>query len=219
MTVTAVGFDLDDTLAVADRDRSTLLAEAIEVHDGPPISRDDYLEAHRRHLTAETREPIFADLLAGRPADVSPGELSAAYRDRVNASLRPVDGIDRLLVELRDRYRVGLLTNGPVAAQRTKLAELGLTEAFDAVVISGELAAGKPDPGAFDALLERLGNRAEETAYVGDEIRADVIGAAAAGLRSVQVCYPGGPGPHPTAEATVDRETLATDLPAILAAL
>lgn len=64
MTVKAVGFDLDYTLAVPDRDRSRLLADAVDAVGAPPITREAYLEAHRRNLTGETRAPIFEDLLA-----------------------------------------------------------------------------------------------------------------------------------------------------------
>ena len=60
----AVVFDLDYTLAVPERDRATILAEAAQAAGAPPLSREAYLEAHRRNLTRETREPIFADLLA-----------------------------------------------------------------------------------------------------------------------------------------------------------
>jgi len=37
-----------------------------------------------------------------------------------------------MLADLRGEYRVGLLTNGPVRAQRDKLETLGWEDAFDA---------------------------------------------------------------------------------------
>ena len=73
MTVNAVGFDLDYTLAVPERARSRLLADAVDAGGSPAITREAYLEAHRRNLTGETRAPIFEDLLAGDDRDGSDG--------------------------------------------------------------------------------------------------------------------------------------------------
>lgn len=219
MSIEGVGFDLDHTLAVPATDRRSLLAEAVDAVDAPPIGREEYVRAHRRNLAGRTREVIFADLLEDGPEGASARELARAYRRRVNDALVPVDGAEDLLAGLRDRYRVGLLTNGPVRAQRSKLDVLGWTDAFDAVVVSGEVGAGKPDRRAFEALLDRLGTVAGRTAYVGDETEADVVGAAEAGLRVVQVLTPEGPGRHPRADRAVDRASLAADLPGVLEGL
>lgn len=216
--VAAVGFDLDYTLAVPERDRSTLLADAVEAVDAPDISRDDYLDAHGEYLTAETRAPIFDALL---PADADPTatELARAYRDAVEEALVPLPGAADLVRDLRADYRVGLLTDGPVRAQYGKLETLGWTELFDAVVVTGDLPAGKPDPRTFAALLDELDAAPPETAYVGDHPEADVRGALDAGLRAVQVVYEGDPDPVPDADAVIERDRLCDDLPGVLAAL
>lgn len=215
MTVTAVAFDLDDTLAVPTRDRQTLLDETTNAVGRSPLSRAAYLAAHGDHLTGETREPIFDALVD----DVDPGEMAREYRRRVTAALVPVEGVEAMLSELRSTYRLGLLTNGPTVAQRVKLEALGWTDAFDAVCISGDLDAGKPDTRAFEALLAALGSDAETTVYVGNDPAADVAGAADAGLAAVQVTFPGGPEPNARAAAHVDRSELATALPALLESL
>lgn len=218
MSIAAVGFDLDYTLAVPRHDRSALLANAVEAVGAPPISREAYLDAHRRNLTGETRAPIFEDLLDG-DADVRADELAREYREAINEALVPVPGAEAMLAGLRERYRVGLLTNGPTVAQREKLEVLGWRDAFDAVVVTGELTAGKPHASAFEALLEGLGAAAGATVYVGDEVEADVRGAADAGLRVVQVVFPGGPEPDPRADAHVPRGDLVRDLPSVLESL
>lgn len=219
MALRAVGFDLDYTLAVPTRDRQTLLNEATEAVGAPSMSREAYLTAHEDNLTAETRAPIFETLLresAGGKADATPADLATAYRERVSGSLVPIPGAERLLSELRRRYRIGLLTNGPVVAQRDKLSALGWVDAFDVALVTGELPAGKPDPGAFTALVERLGSTPGETAYVGDDAVCDVGGAADAGLVPVQVLFPDGPEPDPRAAARIERDELADRLPAVL---
>lgn len=220
MAIRAVAFDLDYTLAVPKRDRETLLTEATEAVSGAPdLSREAYLQAHREHLTAETREPLFASLLEGHGDDADPAELTAAYRDRVTRALVPIEGAEELFATLRERYRLGLLTNGPVLAQRSKLRWLGWEDAFDAALITGELPAGKPDGSAFEALLSALGTDPGETVFVGDHVREDIEGAAETGLIPIQVVYDGGPDPSPRARVHVDRDGLADRLPGILAEL
>lgn len=216
--LTAVGFDLDYTLAVPARDRATLLDEAVEQVGAPPISREAYLDAHGEYLGAETREPIFEALLPAE-SETDPGVLASAYRERIEDALVPVEGASDLVTDLRERYRVGLLTDGPVRAQHGKLETLGWAELFDAVVVTGSLPAGKPDWRTFDHLLDALEAPPWTTCYVGDHPEADVRGASDAGLHTVQVVYDGGPDPVPEADAVVERDALAAELPAVLSEL
>ncbi len=212
----AVVFDLDYTLAVPERDRATILTEAAQAAGAPPLSREAYLEAHRRNLTRETREPIFADLLEGRETDAEPAAVAAAYRQTIAEALTPLSGVESMLDSLRREYRVGLLTNGPVLAQRDKLATLGWERAFDAALVTGELEAGKPDPRAFEAIVGELGVDSEEAVYVGDEVEADVYGATNAGLEAIQVLLEDGPDPDPRAVAHVDQGAVATAVPEVV---
>lgn len=216
MAIRAVAFDLDYTLAVPDRTRETILAEAVEATDAPPLTREDYLAAHSDNLTAATREPVFETLLEDHDSDVDPAELAREYRERVTDALVPVPGVEDMLATLRQEYRIGLLTNGPRVAQRDKLQALGWTDAFDAALVSGELEAGKPDPTAFEALLDALDVEAGETAFVGDRVGDDVSGASGAGLVPIQVLYPGGPERDSRAAAHVRRDELAARLPDLL---
>jgi putative hydrolase of the HAD superfamily len=217
MTLRAVAFDLDRTLAVVDRDRAALLEEALTAAGdealAEDLSREAYLEAHTSNADSETREPIFADLLAEHDAD--PGVATEAYRRAVAEALVPVDGSEGLLAELRSRYAVGLLTDGPPRAQRTKLRGLGWNDRFDCVVVTGDLGTRKPDPETFATLLDTLGTTPETTAYVGDHPERDVAGAADAGLPAVQVLGPAD-DPHPAAAAHVRRSEMTATLPAVL---
>jgi len=218
MGVSAVVFDLDYTLAVPERERQLLLDEATAAAGAPAFSRAEYLDAHRRNLTNETRAPIFADLLAAYDTEASPTVLASAYREAIERALVPVPGAESLVRDLRRRYRVGLLTDGPVVAQRDKLDVLGWDNLFDAAVVTGALPAGKPDERAFRAVLDHLGVEGKSAVYVGDDADTDIHGAKDAGLRAVHVlgrerkaC--------PRADAVVARDSLGADLPGVLARL
>jgi putative hydrolase of the HAD superfamily len=90
--------------------------------------------------------------------------------------------------------RLAVVSNWDVSLhdvlERTRLRGL-----VDAVVISAELGAAKPDPAIFRAALERLGATAAEAVHVGDSVETDVAGARAAGLQAVFVARNGAQAP------------------------
>ncbi|WP_222845487.1 HAD family hydrolase [Natronomonas salsuginis] len=199
---TAVVFDLDDTLAVTEADRTSLLETAADRASVPlTFGREAYLEAHSEHSGTESRLPVFESLV-GSDAP----ELTRAYRETIGDALAPIEGVEAVLSTLQARYRVGLLTDGPGETQHDKLRRLGWSDAFDAVVVTGPIGAPKPDRRGFEAITDELAVRPEETVYVGDHPERDIVGASAAGLLTVQVQYDDGPGPHPDADATIRRE-------------
>jgi putative hydrolase of the HAD superfamily len=67
------------------------------------------------------------------------------------------------------------------------LAALGLAPLVDRVVWSSRVGAAKPDPAIFHAAVAALGVAPAEALHVGDDPRADVEGARAAGLRALRI--------------------------------
>lgn len=67
------------------------------------------------------------------------------------------------------------------------LAGLGLAAGLDACVLPADAGAAKPDPRIFRTALARLGARAAEAAFVGDDRELDLEPARALGLRTVDV--------------------------------
>ena len=59
-----------------------------------------------------------------------------------------------LVSDWRAAVPVALVTNGPPDIQRLKIEQAGVGAYFTAVVISGELGIGKPDPAIFGHALE-----------------------------------------------------------------
>lgn len=102
--------------------------------------------------------------------------------------------IGPLLEELKRRgYKLGIVTNGVPDLQREKLAGCGVADRFDAIVVSGEIDCGKPDPGIFRHICGELGVQPADCVMVGDNPGRDVAGAIAAGMRSVWVQRHGRP--------------------------
>jgi len=102
------------------------------------------------------------------------------------AALRAYDDAVLMLRAARDAgIRTAVITNGPGEVQRNKLAAVGLADAFDAVLISGEVGAAKPDPRIFEVALAELGVAREDAWHIGDTLAFDIAGARAAGVEAV----------------------------------
>jgi putative hydrolase of the HAD superfamily len=126
--------------------------------------------------------------LVGR-ADVPVAPLVETFRHYAPARLEPYPGVPETLDELARAVPLGLVSDGYPAGQRAKLAALGLTSAFSAIVWSDELGRDhrKPDPLPFHVALRELGVEPADAIYIGDRPAKDVGGAVAAGLRAVRV--------------------------------
>ncbi len=98
-----------------------------------------------------------------------------------------LEGAGQTVRELSDRFRLGLLTNGPSDIQRRKLEATGLTPRFESLSISGETGVGKPTPAAFADVLSKLHIQPEDAVMVGDSWERDVVGAVSCGLSAVWI--------------------------------
>ena len=89
------------------------------------------------------------------------------------------------LTNLRENYRLALVTNGTPDLQRGKIQGANLARFFDQILISGEVGVGKPDRRIFELALEELADSPSETVMVGDSLTRDILGAQRAGLKGV----------------------------------
>ena len=80
---------------------------------------------------------------------------------------------------------LAIITNGAPDDQRDKLRTLGIEDWFGAIVVSGEIGVGKPDPTVFRLALEGMGVEAGAAWHIGDLLGADVAGANAAAVTSI----------------------------------
>jgi len=90
---------------------------------------------------------------------------------------------------------MGVISNGDSSEQRKKLKATGLSDMFEAVVISEDIGTPKPSKDIFVYAVDALGTSPQETYYVGDDLYADVYGSANAGMKPVYLRRYGEPCP------------------------
>jgi len=113
---------------------------------------------------------------------------------------------------LQDGYRLAVISNADGSVEGL-IETVGLSPYFEFVLDSGTVAWEKPDPRIFHSALDRMGIPPDEALYAGDLYHVDVLGARAAGMRSVLI-DPWGRTPH-----DVDRLSSVAALPEFLAGL
>lgn len=112
-------------------------------------------------------------------------QLAAAYPLERRSRYAPFPDAVPVLEELKQEYRLGCLTNGPRDLQCEKLARSGLKKWFEVSVISRVVGFAKPDPRIFEIALAQLSVSPDESAYVGDSPKHDIVGARAAGMKAI----------------------------------
>jgi putative hydrolase of the HAD superfamily len=121
------------------------------------------------------------------------------YRECYIRTRRAIDGAAALLSALKPRVKIGVVSNNLLAEQQEKMAQCGLDEFVDALIVSEKVGVVKPDPLIFRVALDRLAVSKEDAVMVGDSWAADVEGARAAGISVVWFNRNGRPSPDPNA--------------------
>ena len=89
-------------------------------------------------------------------------------------------------MRLKKKYRLAIVSNFygnlPVVCK-----EAGYDSIFDAVIDSGRVGFMKPDPRIFQAALQQLRVTPQESLFVGDSLKRDMLGAKSSGMRHIRV--------------------------------
>jgi len=109
-------------------------------------------------------------------------ELTALLLDSLRFA--PFPESEEVLSQLVSRgFSLGVVSNWDISIA-DRLAELGLSPYFSAVVSSAAAGAAKPDPRPFRIALAKLGVSPEDALHVGDSPQEDLAGARAAGVNA-----------------------------------
>lgn len=208
----AVIFDLDGTLA--DTSGDLLAAANVCFRDmglGDVLGPADAgvaLRGGKRMLTVGLeRTGRFDDALVAQYYPV----LLEAYGEAIAVHSKMYPGAMEAVETLKEQgFGVGICTNKPEGLADQLLRDLGVRDAFDALVGADTLPLRKPDPAPLHETAKRL--RAESYLLVGDS-DTDRNTAKAAGVPSVLVTF----GPSGEDMAALEPEALLDDYAALSA--
>jgi HAD superfamily hydrolase (TIGR01509 family) len=210
--VTLAIFDMDNTLidrACAFHGWATELVQRLGLDPAELawlLDQDGDGFSSRAGFAAQVKQRYGLDA----PLEEVLHDVRTGVLDRVE----PYPGATAALDQLRAAgWLVALATNGGAQNQWAKIRRLGLDRHVDAVAVSGEVGAHKPDRRMFETAAARCGATLTETDWmVGDCPIRDIGGAQALNLRTVwmrrgRAWQP--PAPPPTASADTVADALA----------
>jgi len=90
-----------------------------------------------------------------------------------------------ILKYLKEKYSLHLITNGFAEVQLIKIKESNLEQYFSEVIISEQTPWKKPNPAIFQYAMNQVDASAEECIMIGDDIKADIQGAASVGMNQI----------------------------------
>lgn len=216
----AVVFDLDGTLVDSVDDLANSLNLLLGRHGLAPLPTDAVREMVGGGVRALIARGWRAHGLAPGNGDLDrlTQEFLAIYGPRASARTALYPGASALLARLAGAgHRLGVCTNKPTEISRKILRDLGVLDAFGAMVGGDSGLPRKPAPDMLLATLRRLATSPSEAVLIGDS-GADVATARAAGTPVVLVSYGYTATPARTlgADRVIDE---LSDVPAVLDAL
>ena len=195
MRITTLGLDADDTLwhnETIFRLTQARFLDLLTDHDNAVIAHR-LAEVERRNLrlygygvkgfTLSMIETAMELCDGGAPPEVV-REILAAGREMLAHPVETLPGVDEVVTELSEHYRLVLITKGDLLDQERKLAASGLGDRFAAVEIVSE-----KDRATYDRVFARHGTGAAEAVMAGNSMKSDVLPAIAAGAFGVHIPY------------------------------
>jgi len=181
----AVVFDMDGLLLDTEVLWQRAEEELFAAHDAV-FSHADKMRVIGTSFEFTAR--YFAERL-GQPPERGE-QLVDEMIDMMHAALqRDVDGRPgalELVARLRGRVPLGLASNSPRRLVDAALRAAGMTDAFDAIVTSDDVARSKPAPDIYLEACRRLGVSPADTLALEDS-SSGVAAAKAAGLACIAV--------------------------------
>lgn len=193
--ITVLSLDLDDTLwpiapVIAGAEKKVMAwfgENSPRVNERFDIAalrglRDEVAASnpHLAHDLGAMRRLCIEHALTtcGYNAELAEGAWEAFYSARHDVQL--FDDAYELLNNLKHSISLAAVTNGNADLER-----LGLAHHFKTIIRAGDVAARKPEPAIWQALVRQLGCPPEQILHVGDHPLEDVDGARMAGMQAI----------------------------------
>ncbi|APG61143.1 YjjG family noncanonical pyrimidine nucleotidase [Christiangramia salexigens] len=195
-------FDLDHTLWDFDKN-SELAFREIFANQKLEFDIDEFLEAYvpinfrywelyrNNSVSKEAlrygRLKESFDALKFETLDSTINEIADDYIKYLPNNNHLLEGSVEVLDYLSKNYMLHIITNGFEEIQQTKMRNSGIHEYFRSITTSEDAGVKKPHPQIFKKALEKGGALPWNSVMIGDNLEADIIGAANYGLKPILI--------------------------------
>ena len=187
-------FDVDGTLLDFDKAEEKGI-EKLLLHFEVPVTEENrkkYHAVNKRYWEMLERGEItrdqvlslrFEEYFGDFGIKVDGAEVDRLYRSSLNESTYLIAGAIELLEQLKDQYKLYIITNGVADTQYKRLRASGLDKYFRGIYVSEEAGSQKPQNSFFEYCFEKMGRRdVENMLVIGDSLTSDIRGGNNAGI-------------------------------------
>lgn len=188
--IKGIVFDLDDTLYLQrDFKISGFHAVARWIEDNGYSARQDTMAI--LHTILDQLGPSYPYMFNRLVEQLSFPETLIPQLVQVFVQHRPqiglFHGVRDMLMLLRGKHTLGILTDGRLDVQRAKIKALGLEPLVDAILYSDVLGLSKPAGELYAWFEDHFQQPGPKLAYIGDNPAKDFIGANRRGWLTIRV--------------------------------
>ncbi|KHD38334.1 hydrolase [Clostridium acetobutylicum] len=187
--IKAVVFDLDDTLYnEMDFVKEGFRCVSTYLSNKYNMDKDKLLNEILDILKAHGRGKIFNIICDRYKFNEDVASLVEIYRNS-KSRLTVYSDAKEILDCFKDKYKLGIITDGKASVQWNKINSLGIKNYFDKIIVTDDFGFEfwKPNEFAFKEIIKALKCEAKEAVYVGDNPNKDFIGARKVGLYTIRI--------------------------------
>jgi putative hydrolase of the HAD superfamily len=187
--IKAVIFDLDDTLyPEAEFVRSGFERVAHYLSEKHNVSFFTVCQILKNDFKAGLRHRNFNVLLDKIDLGLQPAQELVAVYDKHFPTLSLYPDAKTALKWLRNRYQLGIITDGNMTRQENKIAALDIRNYFSVIIINDRLSkTSKSKTRPFIEAIDRLHAAAYEAVFVGDNPLKDFKAAKQLGIHTARI--------------------------------
>jgi len=216
VVIKGVVFDMDDTLYL-ERDYVRSGFQAVATHVSDMADESTVFQTLWTLFQEGIRGNTFNLLMETMPGlaeRTSIPQLVSIYRNHI-PDIAILPAMRTLLIDLRNQgLPLGLLSDGPLAAQQAKVDALGLETLVDSIVLTDAWGRDKwkPNPAGFERLAQTMDVEHKFLVYIGDNPVKDFIAPRTLGWRTIRLRMPGQlrETDEPTSEAATPDNVVST---------
>jgi len=200
MKIKHIFFDLDHTLWDFEKN-SALTFKKILPEAGVNINLDEFIDIYvpinlkywKLYREEKVSKPDLRyarlketfDALKFKIKDDVINHLAIEYINQLPSFNHLFEGTFEILDYLKNKYPLHIITNGFEEVQTLKMEKSGIRSYFSEIITSESVGVKKPNPKVFHYALEKAQTNAEVSLMIGDNLEADIQGAANIGMNVI----------------------------------
>ena len=194
--IKVLGFDADDTLWVNEtyfRNAEEKFAELLDIYETKNNIDQELFKTEIKNLEIYgygikgfmlSMVESALDLSNNRISQATISEILNLGKEMLSHPVELLEGVEEVLNELKDRYRLIILTKGDLLDQERKLEKSGLSKYFHHV----EVLSDKKEEN-YKNLLDHLEIPVEDFLMIGNSLRSDVLPLLNIGAKAVHIPF------------------------------